>query len=112
MSGDSAMHKHFIGVSMVVVVAFVAAITGAGAADAAPTPKPIPNSSPGWLAHGKNLGAANSHTAVTARAYLAPNGGVQALEAAAKAASNSSRFLTPAQYHARFDATPATVADV
>ncbi|MBP2414009.1 subtilase family serine protease [Arthrobacter stackebrandtii] len=108
------MHKHFIGVSMVVVVAFVAAITGAGAADAAPTPtsKTIPNSQPGWLTHGKNLGAASQNAPVNARVYLAPNGGVSALEAAAKAASNSNQYLTPAQYHAQFDATDAAVSAV
>jgi len=99
---------------MVVVVAFVAAITGAGAADAAPTPssKPIPNSQPGWLTHGKNLGAASPNAPVNARVYLAPNGGVSALEAAAKAASSSNRYLTPAQYHAQFDATDAAVSAV
>lgn len=103
------MHKHFLGVSMVVVAAVVAAVTGAGAADAAPTPKPIPNSQPGWLTHGKNLGAASLNAPVNARVYLAPNGGVNALEAAAKAASSSYRYLTPAQYHAQFDATAAAV---
>lgn len=103
------MHKHFLGVSMVVVAAFVAAVTGAGAADATPTPKPIPNSQPGWLAHGKNLGATNLNGPVNARVYLAPNGGVDALKAAATAASNANQYLTPAQYHGQFDASAATV---
>ena len=106
------MRKHFLGVSVVVVAAVVAAVTGAGAADAAPSSKPIPNSSPGWLVHGKNLGPASANAPVTARVYLAPNGGLDALKSAAAAASSSNRYLTPSQYHAQFDATPATVGAV
>ncbi|MDQ0276650.1 subtilase family serine protease [Arthrobacter silviterrae] len=97
---------------MAVVVTVIAAVTGAGVADAAPTPKPIPNSSPGWLTHGKNLGAASPNGQVSARVYLAPNGGLTALQSAAEAASSSHHFLTPAQYHAQFDATGATVSAV
>src|SRR5882757_1560653 len=100
------MRKHALVVSLVAVAALVTALTGAGAANAAPASKPIPNSTPGWLAHGKNLGAASANAAVSARVYLAPNGGLDALQAAASAASSSHRFLTPAQYHATFDATP------
>ncbi|WP_269939791.1 S53 family peptidase [Arthrobacter sp. HY1533] len=103
------MHKHFTGVSMAVVAAVVVAIAGAGAADAAPTPKPIPNSQPGWLAHGKNLGTAAPNAPVSARVYLAPNGGLNALKAAATAASSSNQYLTPGQYHAQFDPSAATV---
>ena len=103
------MRKNFLGVTMVVVATVVAAVTGAGAADAAPAPKPIPNSTPGWLTHGKNLGAVASNAPVTARVYLAPNGGLAALQAAATAASSSHKFLTAAQYHAQFDATNTTV---
>jgi subtilase family serine protease len=106
------MRKHALVVSLVAVAALVTALTGAGAANAAPTSKPIPNSTPGWLTHGKNLGAASANAAVSARVYLAPNGGLDALQAAASAASSSHRFLTPAQYHAKFDATPATVSAV
>lgn len=104
------MPKHVLAASLVAVGALLAALTGAGAANAAQASKPIPNSAPGWLAHGKNLGAASAKTAVSARVYLAPNGGLDALQAAATAASSSHRFLTPAQYHAKFDATPATVS--
>ncbi|WP_345761263.1 S53 family peptidase [Diaminobutyricibacter sp. McL0608] len=95
--------------SLIAVAAVVAALTGAGAATAAPASKPIPNSSPGWLAHGKNLGVAAASAPVSARVYLAPNGGLAALQAAATAASSSNQYLTPAQYHAKYDATTATV---
>lgn len=95
--------------NVAIAAALVVAVTGAGAADANPTPKPIPNSSPGWLAHGKYLGAASQNAPVTARVYLAPNGGLNALKAAAAAASASNKYLTPAQYHLRFDPTAATV---
>jgi subtilase family serine protease len=103
------MRKHVLGIAVVTVATVVAALTGAGAASAAPASKPIPNSTPGWLAHGKNLGPAPANAPVSARVYLAPNGGLDALQAAATAASRSHEFLTPAQYHAQFDATPATV---
>jgi subtilase family serine protease len=106
------MRKPVLGVSLVAVAALVAALTGVGAANAAPTSKPIPNSTPGWLAHGKNLGAASADAPVSARVYLAPNGGLDALESAAAAASSSHHYLTPAQYHAKFDATAATVSAV
>jgi len=106
------MRKHIVGASMIAVTAVVAALLGAGSASAAPGSKPIPNSTPGWLAHGKSLGAASANSAVTARLYLAPNGGLDALQTAASAASSSHKFLTPAQYHAKFDATPATVSAV
>jgi len=106
------MRKHIVGASIIAVTAVVAALLGAGAASAAPNSKPIPNSTPGWLSHGKALGAASANVAVNARVYLAPNGGLDALKSAATAASSSHRFLTPAQYHAKFDATPATVSAV
>lgn len=106
------MRKHALGVSLVAIAALVAALTGAGAATAAPASKPVPNSTPGWLSHGKNLGAASPNAPVSARVYLAPNGGLDALKTAASAASSHHQFLTPAQYHAKFDATPASVSAV
>ncbi|HEU0206571.1 MAG TPA: S53 family peptidase [Pseudolysinimonas sp.] len=106
------MRKHIVGASIIAVTAVVAALMGAGSASAAPASKPIPNSTPGWLSHGKSLGAASSNAAVSARVYLAPNGGLDALKTSASAASSHHRYLTPAQYHAKFDATPATISAV
>ncbi|NEN04868.1 S8/S53 family peptidase [Diaminobutyricibacter tongyongensis] len=106
------MRKKALGVSLVAVAALVAALTGTGAATAAPASKPIPNSTPGWLNHGKNLGAASPNGPVDVRVYLAPNGGLDALKAAATSASKTHHYLTPAQYHAKFDATASTVSAV
>ena len=106
------MRKHALGVSVVAVAALVAALNGAAVANAAPATNPIPNSTPGWLAHGKNLGAASLNAPVSARVYLAPNGGLDALQAAATAASSSHHYLTATQYHAQFDASAATVSAV
>jgi subtilase family serine protease len=113
------MRKHVLGVSIAVVATVAAALGGAGAANAAaPTTSPIPNSSPGWLSHGKAVSKGGAATgAVSARVYLAPNGGLSALQAYATAVSTPGsaqyrHFLTPAQYHAKFDATAASVSAV
>ncbi|KHK97103.1 hypothetical protein LK09_12540 [Microbacterium mangrovi] len=115
------MRKPVLGVSIAVIATVAAALGGAGAANAAaPTKSPIPNSSPGWLAHGAGVtkGAAAATTgAVNARVYLAPSGGLAALQAYATAVSTPGsaqyrHFLTPAQYHAKFDATASTVGAV
>ena len=70
------MRKHIVGASIIAVTAVVGALLGAAAASAAPSSKPIPNSTPGWLSHGKSLGAASANAPVNARVYLAPNGGL------------------------------------
>ena len=106
------MRKYLVGMSIVAVTAVAVALAGAGTASAAPASKPIPNSSPEWLSHGKSLGPASSNAPVNARVYLAPNGGLDALKNAASAASAHHSYLTPAQYHAQFDATAATVSAV
>jgi subtilase family serine protease len=84
---------------------------------AAQGPHQIPGSSPGWLSHGQRVGTPAANAAVTARVYLAPNGGLSALQSFAQSVSTPGsasygKFLTPAQYHARFDATAATVSSV
>ena len=84
---------------------------------AAPGPHQIPGSAPGWLAHGKRVGTPAANAAVTARVYLAPNGGLSALQSFAESVSTPGsasygQYLTPAQYHAKFDATSATVSAV
>jgi len=109
------MRKHVLGVSLAVLATVAAALGGAGAANAAPTSSPIPNSSPGWLAHGTKIGPATG--SVNARVYLAPKGGMAALQALATAVSTPGsaqyrHFLTAAQYHAKFDASAATVSAV
>ena len=77
----------------------------------------IPNSVPLWIAHATDLGHANGGGPVSARVYLAPRGGLAAVEQYAVAASTPGspsyhQFLTPAQYQARFGPADATVAAV
>lgn len=77
----------------------------------------IPDTKPIWLSHATHLGAAAPSSAVSARVYLAPRGGVRALEADAVAASTPGtsayhRFLTPAKYVARYAPTTGTVRSV
>lgn len=77
----------------------------------------LPGSAPAWLTHARLLGRPASSLAVTARVYLAPRGGLAALEDEAAAVSTPGsagyrQFLTPAQYHARFDPSAQTVRAV
>ena len=90
------------------------ALVGATGASATPTAKAVPNTKPAWTAHAQHLGAASAHSAVNARVYLAPRGGLSAVQAAAVAMATPGRasyhhFLTTAQYRARFGTTEATV---
>ncbi|MDR2997137.1 MAG: hypothetical protein LBU78_03350, partial [Microbacterium sp.] len=110
------MSKKVLGVSLAILATVATVLGGATAATAAPPPtSPIPNSSPGWLAHGTKVGPATG--AVQARVYLAPQGGLSALQSFATSVSTPGsaayrHFLTAAQYHARFDATSSTVNEV
>jgi subtilase family serine protease len=103
-------------VSLTVIATTLAVLGGGTAANASPPPTaPIPNSSPGWLTHAAKVGPATGN--VQARVYLAPNGGLAALQSFATAVSTPGssqyrQFLTPAQYHARFDAGASTVSAV
>ncbi|MBS1674779.1 MAG: serine protease, partial [Actinobacteria bacterium] len=107
------MRRKVLGVTLAVGAIVAATLAGAGAANAAPPPNtPIPNSTPGWLSHGTKGGPAKG--AVSARVYLAPQGGMDALASLANAVSTPGsaqyrQFLTAAQYHAQFDAPQATV---
>ncbi|MGT2426885.1 S53 family peptidase [Amnibacterium kyonggiense] len=91
-------------------------LTAAPARAAEPS-TPIPHSKPSWLSKAKHLGDASGGARTTAKVYLAPRGGIDAEKAAALAVSTPGsadygRFLTPAQYRARFAPTPATVTTV
>jgi subtilase family serine protease len=86
-------------------------------ATAASASKTIPNTVPLWIARATHLGAANASGPVSARVYLAPAGGLAAVEQAAVAMSTPGsasyhQFLTPVQYQARFGVTDATVGAV
>ena len=95
-----------------------AAIAGAGPAQAADHgTRAIPHTKPMWTAKARHLGAAGSKTSVHARVYLAPQGGIAALKAAAVAVSTPGsasyhQFLSPAQYRATYAPTGADVSAV
>ncbi len=98
------------------VLAAAVAATGS-AASAAPSSKAVPNTAPTWTAHARHLGHAKSSTAVSARVYLAPRGGLAALKAAAIAVSTPGsssyhRFLSKSAYQQHYGVTSATVAAV
>ena len=108
------MRKRMIGGSVLATSALIAgAVIAAPAANATGT-RAIPNTTPQWLRSATNLGAAPSGAPVDARIYLAPRGGLDALQAAAKAvatpgSSSYRKYISAAQYHAQYDPASATV---
>jgi subtilase family serine protease len=93
------------------------AVVAAQSASAAPRMTAVPNSRPLWTAHAKHLGAAQGAARIHARVYLAPRGGLAAVRKLAVAVSTPGspsyhKFLTAAQYRARFEPTSTTVAAV
>jgi subtilase family serine protease len=99
------------GVAMVIAAAGV--VTSASASTGSVTLK---GSAPSWAGHAA-VRPAKASGRVSVRVYLAPRGGIAALRAAVTAASTPGsaaygRFLTPAQYRARFEPTAAAVASV
>jgi subtilase family serine protease len=92
-------------------------LTGVGAASAAEPTTAIPHSQPLWLRQADHLGHASDAKSVSARVYLAPKGGFDALKAAAIAVSTPGtasygKFLTPSQYAKRYAAPSSTVSAV
>ncbi|GAB2481116.1 S53 family peptidase [Jatrophihabitans fulvus] len=112
------MHKRGITAGMVAVTtALVTSVTATGDASAAASPQAVPHTKPAWTAHARSLGHASDSARVHARVYLAPRGGLDAVKQVATAVSTKGnaqyhRFLSSAQYHARFDPTGATVSKV
>jgi subtilase family serine protease len=77
----------------------------------------VADTAPAWLGHAKHTGQANANSAVNARVYLAPNGGLANLQAAVAAVSTPGNkayrhFITPAQYAATYEPSNAAVASV
>jgi subtilase family serine protease len=111
------MRRHVTTCTLLAASALTLGFITASPTSASPGSHAIPGTSPGWLAHAKKVGAPAPSAPVSARIYLAPKGGLAALKAASLAASTPGsatyrHFVSPAQYHARYDATPATVAAV
>ena len=96
----------------------VAALAGAGSAGATPAArKALDQSTPAWLGKAHKLGGASSKAPVDFRVYLAPRGGTATVEAAVKAVSTPGsatyhKYLSPAQYHQRYNPTAQSVATV
>src|SRR3954471_22484263 len=102
-------------------VAFAFALAGvagaAGAAQAAQGRKPVPAAGPRVTRDAKDQGATPKAAKQSLRVYLAPRGGEDALKAAVAAVSTPGsasygQYLTPQQFHARWDPTAATVKTV
>jgi subtilase family serine protease len=112
------MHRRSLTAAAITATTVLAtAVATASLAAAAPTTKAVPNTKPLWTAHATHLGAASGSASVSARVYLAPRGGLAAVAQAATAMSTPGsasyhKFLTPAQYRARFGTTAATVRAV
>jgi subtilase family serine protease len=95
------------------------AAPGAHAAPAASGQTALPNSTPSWMSHAQATTTATPDAATrqSVTVYLAPKGGLAALQAAVTAmstpgSSSYRHFLTPAQYYAAYSPTAATVSSV
>jgi subtilase family serine protease len=89
----------------------------APSANAAPKRHTLARTAPTWTARAHSLGRVSGARSSDLRVYLAPRGGTDALKAAVAQVSNPKsrnyrHFLSAKQYHARFDATGATVEQV
>jgi subtilase family serine protease len=112
------MHKRTItAVTISATAVLTAALTHAAEASATPTTSAVARTHPAWTAHAAHLGPAAASARVNARVYLAPRGGLAAVEQAATAmatpgSASYHHFLTAAQYQARFGPTAASVQAV
>jgi subtilase family serine protease len=100
--------------AMAAALAFCALAIVASGAGAASSARVVNNTKPLWTVRAHRLGAASRDATVRARVYLAPQGGLAAVERAAEAmstpgSSSYHRFLTPTQYRARFGPTAGSV---
>ncbi len=107
------------GVTCAVAASAVLGMAGAVSASAqdAGARSQLADSAPAWMAHAKHTGQPAASSAVNARVYLSPNGGLDKLRAAVAAVSTPGNrayrhFLTPAQYEAAYEPTDATVRSV
>ncbi len=108
-----------VAAAVTATTAVAMAMVAAPGASAAPSHTSIPHTTPNWLdsAGTVDIGTPSAAAAVTARVYLAPQGGLDALKAAALAVSTPGsatyhQFLTPEQYRSQFGPTSDEVAAV
>jgi len=103
-------------------LAAVGALVAAGLASLPPTAtaasrRTVPRTAATWTGHAQRVGPADSAATASFRVYLAPRGGLAALERDVATLSDPSsssyrHFLTAAQYHARYDAPASAVSAV
>ncbi len=109
------MHPRTIAAATVAAGTLVGSMIAAIPPASAAAPTALANTKPAWVSSAKHLGAAKSTSAVTARVYFAPKGGLDALKS--KVASISTpgsaqyqHYLTQAQYQQQYGITSAAVA--
>ena len=109
--------KTSLSTAAVVGALVVTGLMAAPNANAAPKRHTIARTKPTWVAGAHSLGTPAAQAKSTARVYLAPNGGTDALQAAVAKVSDPAsptyrHFLSAKQFHAKYDATDATVSEV
>ncbi len=92
-------------------------MTAAPSASATPKRHTLAHSTPTWVSGAKSLGKPSSAAKTSVRVALAPNGGIDALKAAVARVSDPKsssyrHFLSAKQFHAKYDATSASVSKV
>ena len=95
----------------------VSGTMAAPTATAAPRRRAVARTAPTWVARAHSLGAAPATGRSTFKVYLAPTGGIAALEAAVARVSDPKsagyqHYLSAAAYHRRYDPSSATVRAV
>ena len=103
-------------------LAAVGALVAAGLASTPPVAtaasrRTVPRTAATWTGHSQRVGPADTAATASFRVYLAPRGGLAALQQDVAALSDPSspsyrHFLTAAQYHARYDASTSAVSAV
>ena len=113
------LRRKMVAAAIAATTVVATVLVGAPAASAAAPHKPIPHTKPNWLSSRDvaHVGSAAASAGVTARVYLAPKGGLDALKQAAVAVSTKGsptyrHFLTPAQYRAQYGQSAQAVAAV
>ncbi|HEY5335337.1 MAG TPA: S53 family peptidase, partial [Mycobacteriales bacterium] len=108
-----------VGLTTAVIAAMAGVAPDAHAGPAAGGQQALPNSTPRWMAHAQptTMAAPDAATRQSVTVYLAPKGGLAALQSAVTALSTPGSasyrdFLTPAQYYADYAPTAATVSSV
>jgi subtilase family serine protease len=109
--------KNSLSMAAVTGALVAAGLMTAPSASAAPKRHTLAHSTPTWVKRAKSLGKPASAAKTSVRVYLAPNGGTDTLRAAVARVSDPKsqgyrHFLSAKQFHAKYDATSASVSKV